>query len=268
MKANRVHGTVSFVAADARQWAEWGVDYLKYDWNPNDVPHVTEAHDALRAQSRDMILSLSNSAPFAAAADWARLAQAWRTTGDIRDSWSSLRAIGFSQEKWRAFAGPGHWNDPDMLVVGMVGWGPNLHPTNLTPNEQYTHLSLWSLLSAPLLIGCDIAQMDDFTVSLLSNDEVLAVDQDELGKQAAQVSVDGRKQIWVKELADGSRAIGLFNLAQQPQEIAVKWSALGLTGPQQVRDLWRQKDLGVKADDFNATVPRHGVVFVRVTAAK
>jgi len=260
-------GKYSFATADANQWAAWGVDYLKYDWSPIEVPETAEMAKALRASGRDIIYSLSNSAPFAGAADWARLANAWRTTGDIRDSWASLRGIGFSQDKWRGFAGPGHWNDPDMLVVGNVGWGPKLHASHLTPNEQYTHISLWCLLSAPLLIGCPIDQMDAFTLSLLTNDEVLALDQDELGREAQQLAVDGRRQIWVKELADGSRAVGLFNLAQMPQEISVTWTQLGLTGPQRVRDLWRQQDAGVLADKFTATVGRHGAVLIRVWPA-
>jgi len=260
-------GKYSFAAADAKQWAEWGVDYLKYDWNPIEEPETAEMARALRQSGRDILLSLSNNAPFAGAADWARLANSWRTTGDIRDSWGSLRTIGFSQNKWRAFAGPGHWNDPDMLIVGNLGWGPKLHATHLTPNEQYTHLSLWCLLSAPLLIGCPIEQMDAFTLNLLTNDEVLAIDQDELGQEAAQIKVDGRRQIWVKELADGSRAIGLFNLAEHEQEITVAWSDLGLAGPQAVRDLWRQQDLGSRADAYAAQVPRHGVVLIRVRPA-
>lgn len=257
-------GRYSFATADAKQWAEWGIDYLKYDWNPIEAPETIEMAQALRASGRDIVFSLSNSAPFAGAADWARLANAWRTTGDIRDSWGSFRSIGFSQEKWRTFAGPGHWNDPDMLVVGNVGWGPRLHATRLTPNEQYTHISLWCLLSAPLLIGCPIDQADAFTLSLLTNDEVLAINQDELGRQATQLVVDGRRQVWTKELSDGSHAVGLFNLAQTAQDVSVTWQQLGLNGPQRVRDLWRQQGLGVQPEKFTASVPRHGVVLIRV----
>jgi alpha-galactosidase len=154
-----------------------------------------------------------------------------------------------------------------MLVVGNVGWGPKLHASHLTPNEQYTHISLWCLLASPLLIGCPIEQMDAFTLSLLTNDEVLAVDQDELGREAAQFSVEGDRQIWVKELADGSRAIGLFNLGENPQEVSVTWSRLGLSGAQRVRDLWRQQDAGVRGESFAAMVPRHGVVLLRVSRA-
>ena len=263
-------GPNSFAAADAKQWADWGFDYLKYDWNPNEAPETEEMAKALRASGRDIIYSLSNSAPFANAAALSALANSWRTTGDIRDSWGILRNIWFQQEKWRPFAGPGHWNDPDMLVVGPVdvGRGKNIRPSRLTPNEQYTHISLWCLLSAPLLIGCPLEKADDFTLSLLTNDEVLAIDQDELGSPAAPAVVDGRKQVYVKQLADGSRAIGLFNLAQTPQEISVTWSQLGLTGAQRVRDLWRQQDLGVEKEKFSATVGRHGVVLVRVWPAK
>jgi alpha-galactosidase len=260
-------GQYSFAAADARQWADWGIDYLKYDWNPNAAPETAEMAQALRASGRDIILSLSNSAPFAGAADWARLANSWRTTGDIRDTWASLQKIGFSQAKWRPFAGPGHWNDPDMLIVGNVGWGPKLHATRLTPNEQYTHISLWCLLSAPLLIGCPIEQMDAFTLSLLTNDEVLAIDQDELGREADQAVVDGTRQVWVKELADGSRAVGLFNLGDEAQEVSVTWAQLGLAGPQRARDLWRQQELGTMADRYTVSVGRHGVALVRLWPA-
>jgi alpha-galactosidase len=271
-RPRRSLGKFSFAAADAKQWAEWGVDYLKYDWNPNRPPETEEMSQALRASGRDIVYSLSNSAPFANAAALSALANSWRTTGDINDTWGRLEQIGFSQEKWRLFGGPGHWNDPDMLVVGPVdvGSGKNIRPSRLTPDEQYTHISLWCLLSAPLLIGCPLEKADDFTISLLTNDEVLALDQDELGKPAAQLVVDGRRQIWVKELADGSRAIGLFNLAQEPQEISVTWAQLGLAekGPQTVRDLWRQKDLGVEKEKFTATVGRHGVMLVRVWPAK
>ena len=279
-RRRRHQGKISFAEADAKQWAAWGMDYLKYDWNPkNSTPPNDAARfhadvgamaQALRASGRDMVYSYSNSFSFEWIAQNVDQLHAWRTTGDIRDSWGSLVSIWVQQEKWRPFGGPGHWNDPDMLVVGPVdvGSGKNIRPSRLTPNEQYTHLSLWCLLSAPLLIGCPLEKADDFTISLFTNDEVLALDQDELGAGAAQVVVDGRKQIYVKLLADGSRAIGFFNLAQEPQEISATWAQLGLAGPQNVRDLWRQQDLGVKKEGFSATVGRHGVVLVRVSPAK
>lgn len=279
-RRRRHHGHKSFAENDARQWAEWGFDYLKYDWNPKSTNppetagqfhyYVAAMAHALRHSGRDMLYSYSNSMPFEWIAEQAPLLNAWRTTGDIHDAWGYIVRIGFSQNRWRPFAGPGRWNDPDMLVVGYVsvGSGKNLHPTYLTPNEQYTHITLWSLLSSPLLIGCDMERLDEFTLNLLTNDEVIAVNQDELGRQAAQTIVDGRKQVWVKELADGSRAIGLFNLAQEPQEISVSWDKVGLKGAQNVRDVWRQQDLGAQSEKFSVTVPRHGAYLIRVSPAK
>ena len=179
-----------------------------------------------------------------------------------------MSRIGFGQNGHEKYASPGHFNDPDMLVVGKVGWGPSLHPTHLTPNEQYTHISLWCLLAAPLLIGCDMTQMDDFTFNLLSNDEVLEVDQDPLGRQASRVAQNGQLEVWVKDLEDGSKAVGLFNRGYAETSVTANWSDLGLTGKQKVRDLWRQKDLGEFTDSFSASVPRHDVVLVRIWPAK
>jgi alpha-galactosidase len=285
-RVGRRHGKFPFAWADARQWAEWGFDYLKYDWNPNDVEHVRQMSDALRHSGRDIAYSLSNSAPFEHVDEWAVYANAWRTTGDIRDTWPSMAQKGFGQNKWAPFAGPGHWNDPDMLVVGWVGWQGKLHFTQLTPDEQYTHISLWSLLSAPLLIGCDMAKLDDFTVSLLTNDEVLAVNQDPLGEQAVTVSqvpnpedpgnevFEGNRrtempkvlEVLAKRMEDGSRAAGLFNRSTKPARVTLRWGDLKLQGKWRVRDLWRQKDLGVFENEFSAEVRPHGVVMVQLFA--
>ena len=120
----------------------------------------------------------------------------WRTTGDINDSWSSMSGIGFKQNGHEKYAGPGHWNDPDMLVVGKVGWGPSLHPTKLKPNEQLTHISLWCLLSSPLLIGCDMSSMDPFTLAVLTNDEAMDINQDPLGKPAGRIATHGQTEVW------------------------------------------------------------------------
>ena len=310
-------GEFHFATNDANQWAEWGFDYLKYDWNPIEPPQIEEMQNAIHAAKRDIVLSLSNSAPFAGVKDWAELSNAWRTTGDIRDTWQSMSSKGFGEDKWAENAGPGHWNDPDMLVVGMVGWGPKLHPTALTPDEQYTHISLWSLLAAPLLIGCDMTQLDDFDLGLLTNDEVLAVDQDPLGKQATHVKNDKKSgiEILARPLADGTMAVGLFNTGRfelvdpprpkagqeapprvwkltnletkeikefntdaeakealakvaDPAEATIRWSDLQLTGPQKVRDLWRQKDLGQFDEQYTVTVPFHGAVLIKVGTPK
>lgn len=263
--AKWVHGKYRFHENDARQWSEWGIDYLKYDWHVIDVPHVSDMATALRWCGRDIVYSLSNTAPFEDAGDWARLANCWRTTGDITDTWESMSGIGFSQDKWKSFAMPGHWNDPDMLVLGHVGWGPNLHPTKLTPNEQYTHITLWCLLSAPLLLGCDLEKLDEFTLSLLTNDEVLDVNQDPLGKQAGRVSSADDLEVWAKDLEDGSRAVGLFNRGFIEAGVTAKWSDLGISGMQTVRDLWRQKDVGNFSDQFSASVPPHGAMLLKIT---
>jgi alpha-galactosidase len=262
------HGKFSFAENDAKQWAVWGMDYLKYDWNPNDVPHVKEMAQALHGCGRDIVYSLSNSAPLDQADQWAQWANCWRTTGDIIDTWASVEGIGFDQDKWTAFAGPGHWNDPDMLVIGKVGWGPNLHPTKLTPDEQYSHISLWCLLSAPLLLGCDLADLDEFTLSLLTNDEVLEVNQDPRGEQARRVAQRDNHEIWAKTMEDGSTVVGLFNrdfLFAEPSVIKVTWEELGFQGKFRVRDVWRQKDLGIFENGFESKVPVHGVVLARIS---
>jgi alpha-galactosidase len=256
-------GKYSFARNDAKQWGAWGINYLKYDWNPNEVPETQEMYDALRSSGRDVILSLSNSSPFTNAPALSKIANCWRTTGDIRDTWDSMSKKGFGEDKWEPFAGPGHWNDPDMLVVGQVGWGQP-HPTHLTPDEQYTHITLWCLLAAPLLLGCDLEKLDDFTLNLLANDEVLAVNQDALGKQALCVAKDGDLRVYAKDLEDGSKAVGLFNLGDNPATVAVKWSELKSSGKLVVRDLWRQKDLGRFDGEFNLLVAPHGAEMVKI----
>ena len=277
-KENQAPGKISFAQADARQWAEYGFDYLKYDWYPNDVAHTKEMSRALRASGRDILFSLSNTAPFDHAPDWQHWANCWRTTGDIRDSWASapkswansVSEIAFAQDRWAPFAGPGHWNDPDMLVLGQVGWGPKLHSTALTPDEQYTHFTMWCLLSAPLLLGCDLERLDAFTQSLLSNDEVIALDQDALGKQATRVATLGAVDVYLKPLEDGATALGFFN--RDSTEVNINFDKLkyiGLKNGLHVRDLWRQKDLpdlgDVEAAKLSMTIPAHGVQLYKLT---
>jgi alpha-galactosidase len=275
---NQALGKYSFAQADAKQWADYGFDYLKYDWYPNDVPHTAEMSKALRASGRDILFSLSNTAPFEHANDWQQWANCWRTNGDIRDTWASapkswansVSEIAFSQDHWAPFAGPGHWNDMDMLVVGKVGWGPKLHPTALTPEEQYTHFSMWCMLSAPLLIGCDLEQLDAFTKSLLSNDEVIALDQDALGRQATRVATVGAVDVYLKPLEDGSSALGFFN--RDSTEVKINFDKLkyiGFKNDLHVRNLWRQlqlPDLGnVETEKLSMTIPAHGVQLYKLT---
>ncbi|MBN1419752.1 MAG: alpha-galactosidase, partial [Planctomycetes bacterium] len=188
----------------------------------------------------------------------------WRTTGDIGDSWGSMSRIGFGQDGHEKYAGPGHWNDPDMLVVGKVGWGPNLHATRLRPNEQITHITLWCLLSSPLLIGCDLSQLDPFTIALLTNDEVLDVNQDPLGRPAGRRARDGSLEVWARPLWDDTIAVGLFNRSRDAATVVARWEDLGIEGPQPVRDLWLRRDLGTARDSFETPVPAHGAALVKI----
>lgn len=275
-------GSYRHVSQDAQTYAKWGIDYLKYDWcsyggiAPKD-PDLEELQrpyrrmrSALDSIPRDIYYSLCQ---YGMGDVWkwggAVGGNSWRTTGDIRDTWSSMSGIGFSQDKASPYAKPGNWNDPDMLVVGKVGWGPSLHDTRLSPDEQYTHISLWCLLSAPLLIGCDMSQLDDFTLNLLTNDEVLAVDQDPLGNGAVKVKEDGDIQVWAKELEDGSKAVGIFNLGEKTADATLSLADLKLSGRQEVRDLWRQKNLGRFTGSYKAeNIPSHGVLLVKISAAR
>ncbi|MCF7972401.1 MAG: NPCBM/NEW2 domain-containing protein, partial [Phycisphaerae bacterium] len=273
-------GSYQHEMQDAVQFAVWGFDYLKYDWcgysalveNP-DLPALKKPYELMKQcldqVPRDIVYSLCQYG-MGQVWQWGQTVggNSWRTTNDIVDTWASVSDIGFSQDQYQAHAGPGHWNDPDMLVLGQVGWGRELRPSELSPHEQYTHMSLWCLLNAPLLLGCDVTQLDDFTLNLLTNDEVLAVNQDPLGEPARRLARDGMTEVWAKTMANGSKAVGLFNRSQAPDRVTVQWEDLGVTGSQQVRDLWRQKDLGVFPTAFTAQVPRHGVVLVSIRHAQ
>ena len=272
-------GTLDHELQDAQTWNDWGVDYLKYDWcgyskvfNP-DPDHSVAAYarpymkmqQYLRQQPRDIFYSLCQYG-MASVWTWGHAvdANSWRTTGDITDTWASLYNIGFQRQVGlHPYAGPGHWNDPDMLVVGKVGWSDNLRDSRLTPDEQYTHITLWSLLAANMLIGCDIAQIDDFTFNLLCNNEVNAVNQDILGHQAHQDVDEDGVQMWSRDLYDGSFAVGIFNLndASVPVDLAGSLEKIGLKDVETVRDLWRQKDIPMGLYH----IAPHGVLFVKVT---
>jgi len=262
---------------DAQTYGDWGIDYLKYDWcaysevtppNP-DLPALKKPYQVMRGAldkiNRDIMYSLCQYG-WGNVWEWGAEVggNSWRTTGDIQDTWRSLSSIGFNQDKAAPFSQPGHFNDPDMLVVGKVGWGPSLHNTHLTYDEQYTHISLWSLLSSPLLIGCDMGHLDSFTLGLLTNDEVLAIDQDALGKGAARYIKNDNYQIWVKELKDGGKAIGLFNTSDKYETISLDKNDPALKGFTKFRDVWQQKFIITTGKTFNAKVAPHGVMLVRI----
>ncbi len=265
-----------FEEKDARRFAEWGFDYLKYDWcdyeniaKDHSLPELKKPYfvmrEALNKANRDIVYSLCQYG-MGDVWEWGTevSGNCWRTTGDISDDWSSMESIGFGQAGHEKYAGPGHWNDPDMLVVGKVGWGPELHSTRLSPNEQYTHISLWALLAAPLLIGCDMTQLDEFTYSLLTNDEVLDINQDVLGKQAARLGQAGSLEIWVKDLEDGSKAIGLFNRGLFAATLTVNWKDLNISGIYTARDVWMQQDEGKYDQTYSVRIPAHGVKLIRI----
>jgi len=275
-------GSLGHEKQDAESYNDWGIDYLKYDWCGYSRKHVTEPDNTtvasyirpymlmgkyLREQPRDIFYSLCQYG-MADVWEWGAFvdANSWRTTGDIVDTWPSVLEIGFKQQApLSPYAEPGHWNDPDMLVVGKVGWSDNLRNSRLTPDEQYSHISLWSLLASNMLIGCDLAQLDDFTINLLCNNEVNAVNQDILGKQAKRVAENGDIQVWMRPLNDGTMAVGVFNLGDKPVKanLADYYPALSIKKADKIRDLWRQTDLDAANPSW--IIPSHGVRFVKVT---
>jgi alpha-galactosidase len=255
-------GALGHEYSDAQQFADWGVDYLKYD-NCNNQgvdakQRYTTMRDALRATGRPIVYSIcewGSNKPW----EWATgVGQLWRTTGDISDSWGSMLSLMKQNLPLAPYAGPGHWNDPDMLEVGNGG---------MTPTEYRTHFSMWSIMASPLLIGTDLRTASDETYETLSNRDVIAVDQDPLGKQGSVVSSEGGRWVVSKEMKDGSRAVALFNETGSAQRIATTAKAVGLPAADAyvARDLWQHKNYN-SAGTLAATVPAHGTVLLRVAA--
>ncbi len=265
---------------DAKTYAKWGVDYLKYDWcsyggiEPHpDLDGLKKPYQVMRKalddSGRDIVFSLCQYG-MGDVFNWGKEVggNLWRTTGDITDTWTSMAGIGFAHSPKAVGAGPGGWNDPDMLVVGKLGWGDHPRPTRLKPNEQITHISLWSMLGAPLIIGCDLTQLDDFTKDLLTNHDVIEIDQDPLGKVATVAKKDGTTEIWTRPLFDGTTAVGLFNRGTQKTKMVVRWSDIGLSGTLPVRDLWLRRNLKPGAVGYSFDVPGHGAVLIKVGKPK
>jgi alpha-galactosidase len=251
---------------DAKTFAGWGVDYLKYDWcsarniYKNDAlqPVYQKMGAALEGTGRPIVYSLCEYG-WGEVEKWGPAVggNLWRTTGDIRDSWDSMIGNVEKQVPTAPYAGPGHWNDPDMLEIG------NGH---MTDDEYRTHMSLWALVASPLLAGNDVRSMTDATKAILMNKEVIAVDQDSLGKQASPVK-NGEIETWVKPLADGGVAVGVVNLGSAAAQATVKESDLGLSGKvKKARDLWAHRDVKFSGGVYAATVPSHGVLLLRVSA--
>jgi alpha-galactosidase len=273
-----------FEEKDVTRFTEWGYDFLKYDWcsyskvgRTDTLPDLQKPYllisELLRKQKRDIVLNLCQYG-MGDVWKWGKEVggNSWRTAGDLGGSFEGIgKALfrdGFdvySSDSLHLYGGPGGWNDPDYLLLGYLSnWKGSTVPTPLTPNEQYTHVSLWSIIAAPLIFSGDITRMDDFTLSLLTNDEIIEVDQDPMGKPGYRVFQSETKEVWIRHLEDGSIAAGLFNRGETDTKITAEWSDLGISGKQKVRDLWRQKDIGRFKGKFTALVPAHGVIMLRL----
>jgi alpha-galactosidase len=250
---------------DARTYAAWGIDYLKYDWcSAGRIYHNADLRaiyqrmgDALRHCGRDIVFSLCEYG-MGDVWSWAPKVggNLWRTTGDISDNWKSMSEIGFNQGRLAPYAGPGHWNDPDMLEVGNGG---------MTADEYRTHFSLWSMLAAPLMAGNDLRTMSQETRGILTNRDVISIDQDPLGKEAVRAFESGGLEVWTRPLAGGALAVGVFNRGAEARQASFAWSRVGLAAaPAGIRDLWSHAELSAAPDGFSGTVPGHGVVLLRV----
>jgi alpha-galactosidase len=267
-------GSLGHEVQDANTYAAWGIDYLKYDLcglrvemkklptHQAQYQMMVDAYKkmdaALKATGRPIVYSLCQ---YGEDAVWEWGASVggnlWRTTGDINDHYSRMAEIGFSQAGLAKYAGPGHWNDPDMLEVGNGG---------MNADEYRTHMALWAILAAPLLAGNDLSSMSAETISLLTNRDVIAVDQDPAGKQGDRISANGPIEVWMRPLADGSKAVGIFNRASSVLTAKVDLRTLGFAHAPHARDLWLGKNLGTLNEmDYSASIPSHGVLFLRLS---
>jgi len=249
---------------DAKTFADWGMDFVKYDWCSGDKVYkddqMQDAYkkmsDALARTGRPILYSLCQYG-MQEVWKWGPSVggQMWRTTGDISDNYMRMIFIGFCQNGLEKYAGPGHWNDPDMLEIGNGG---------MNQQEYRTQMTLWCLLAAPLFAGNDLTKMSQTTLEILTQPELLAIDQDSAGIQGHRVWQEGPTEIWGKRLSDGSQAFGLFNQEKRPMKITMDFAALGLPRKLQARDLWARKDLGTLDGQFTTTVPGHGSVLLKV----
>jgi alpha-galactosidase len=286
-------GSNQHEALDAARFVEWGFDFLKYDWCSYDqvVPEPSDPAGArerlmrpyrvmgrlLADQPRDIVFNLCQ---YGMGEVWTWGAEvgghSWRTTGDLGlqrgQRLPGFYSVAFRNAEHADYAGPGRWNDPDYILIGYVGDARDVQaaatPTPLTHNEQYSYMSLWVLMAAPLFYSGDITRLDAFTLNVLDNAEIIAVDQDALGRQGRILRKTDDEFVLVKPLEDGSVAVGLFNLSEERRRVAVPLGDLGVTGAQRVRDLWRWTELGTVVDTLASDVPRHGVTLVRVWPAR
>ena len=268
-------GSYGHEEQDAKQYAAWGIDYLKYDWCGARNEYKEDEEQAIYQKMGDALLEAGRPIVYSLCQyghvnvwQWGGKVggNLWRTTGDINDRWASLDLIGFGRQQTATqlelapYAKPGHFNDPDMLEIGNGG---------MTDDEYRLHMSVWALLSAPLVAGNDLRSMSETTKSILLNAEVIAVDQDKAVNPVTAIPQAGASEtllVWAKKLSDGSIAVGLINRGETPSPVSVNWKTLGLTGTKiQVRDLWAHKAVKTSGEGYTETVPRHGIVMLKVS---
>jgi hypothetical protein len=264
-------GSLNHEEQDIKTYEKWGVDYLKYDLCSYTVrtflvkknlqkPYIF-MNQFIQNSNRDIVYSLCQYG-LGKVWKWGKEVggNSWRTTGDIVDTWASVNRLLNKQKKLSAYASPGHWNDPDMLVLGIVGWNNDSRKCRLTEAEQQLHFGMWSMLASPLLLGCDLTKIDSFTMSLITNDDIIALNQDRLGKQAAFVFEREDIQVWSKPLADGSTAIGIINLGTKEKTTSVKLDKISSTQYSTSKNLWNKQIATIKDNSISATIPSHGIV--------
>jgi alpha-galactosidase len=263
---NGFEGSYGHENEDATTFAAWGVDYLVYDWCGAEAIYPSQAEQqaayqkmgqALRASGRDIVFGINQNGAFNIA-QWASKtgANLWRNTRDIEDSWQSMTEAGFGQNGTEVFAGPSRWNDPGLIQIGNGA---------MTPDEYRFQLNLWAVLAAPLMLGNEVRIMTRDTLALLTNAEVIAVDQDPLGRQGKRVAQNGETEVWARPLADGSMAVGFFNRSSQSAAVAVSWQQLGIEGPRRARDLWWHQDLGAQNGRYAVFLTPHTSLLLRMS---
>ena len=267
---------------DVAQWVEWGVDFLKYDWIPTDPVALERMGRPLKAASRDIVFSVCTNAKLIWAEAYLKWTEMWRSIPDTEDTWPSVLQNGFVAddtmgcEDWRPYVRPGKWNDLDMTALGpQFDTSTSVKANRLTPDEQITHMTLWALYPSPLILSCALESINDFELRLFGNEEMLAVNQDRLGKAATRVREERTRRlvagerlhnfrIHARPLADGSLAVGVFNHADQSDTIAVTAQDLGLAGQFAARNLWERCDLGRFASRLEIAVPAHGAQLLKI----
>jgi len=275
-------GSYKYEEQDAKQFAEWGFDFLKYDWCSYDGvvkgDHSLETlkkpyklmGDILKRLNRDVVFNLCQYG-MGNVWEWGEEVggHCWRTAGDLGFELNRIFEVALRNASYRKYSKPGSWNDPDYIQIGYIGdahTGGTPQPCKLSPNEQYSFMSLWCLMAAPLFYSGDMSKLDEFTINILTNPEVIEIDQDPLGESAVVINKSEDTFVMVKTLENGDRAIGLFNKGEFEDKVTFLWSDAGINGKYRVRDLWRQKELGVFEREFSAQIPRRGVVLIRLSA--